>query len=180
MSDDPLDGADLGETHHVEETSMIWAFNQPSHTYGSDRDSDVELVDTEVVRDEDGRVDAIRLHWEGDITKTLPRGYNRIAVPSGSEHVGDPVAHRRRKQRREKWVGRLKQGLGLGIPVLGSTFVALHVINATASQISINGDTLGPITFAEAAPPMLLIVILAAVIVWGLQGGFPGMAGGHR
>jgi hypothetical protein len=65
--DDPLEGADIGETRTVKREQTLHGINYtPNEYFGGDRNSDVELTDVEIIEAEDGIHDIKRFgHPDG-------------------------------------------------------------------------------------------------------------------
>lgn len=164
---DPLDGADIGETVAVREPMTLHAinFSHPDVFRGSDRYGYPDIADVELVENDEGYHD-IRIIWEGEVTKQLPRRWDRRA---------EPVTEREKRQaRRRTWAKRIGGALSFLLPWALVVGVAWHVMGAVSSNMTINGEPMAapdPTSFAVTAG---LVVVLAAIIHWGVNGGFPG------
>jgi len=77
MTDDPLEGAGVGDTETVEHTAELWLGNlADDSTRGGDRFAEHELAGAEVRTNEYGdRV--LHVTVQSDVTKRLPRHWDR-------------------------------------------------------------------------------------------------------
>lgn len=149
---DPLDGADVGETKTVERSKTLHsATYEPGVYYGSDRIGSAEIADVEIVEDEYGE-DAIRVTWEGDLTKALPPNW---------DHHREPVTERElRQERRKKWKGRAGRAAQILIPAAICVGIAAHVMNTISGEVTMNGEPVGTPGFESIAFVFGLVVII--------------------
>lgn len=164
---DPLNGKDVGETVTVTESKTLHSINfTPDVYFGSDRFGDVEISDVEVIEGDEGEAEDIRITWEGDITKQLPRRW---------DYHRDPVTQEEKsQQRKKKWLSRGAAALSLIVPSAVAVFIATRVMNSIAGKMTVNGQAMTAPSTAETATVMGVILLLAAVIVYGMKGGLPG------
>lgn len=166
-ADDPLDGADVGETRTVRRSKTLHGINfEPCEFYGSDRQADIRITDLEVVEDErEGYADDVRITWEADLTKRLPRNWDR--------HTEPVTAGEKRQQRRKKWLGRIAQAAALAIPFGIASAIAAYTAQGLEGM-TINGEPMTVPPFVELLPALLLVFGLAGLIMWTIRGGFQG------
>lgn len=170
---DPLEGADVGETRTVRETKTLHGINmEPDVYYGSDRFGETRIADVEVVRGDDGEADDIRVTWEGDVTKALPRRWDYCREPR--------TAAEERAATRKKWLGRAAKAVGFLLPVGVATLVASHVMNGLSGDLTINGEPMVAPTAVELVPLVVMVMGLAAFFAWAVSGGIPPMRGVGR
>lgn len=163
MSDDPLRGADVGETKTVRRTVTLYGVNmEPDVYFGDDRFGEARIVDVEIVEDErDGYCDYIRVTWEGDLTKRLPSRWDYCRQPrTRAERVAVS---------REKWIGRALKAIGFALPIGLSIGVAAWLTPKVTSSLTINGE---PVT--SPTPTDLTLVMLAfggffMMLIWALK-----------
>jgi len=168
--DDPLDGADIGDTATIRETTDIWVGGlEADATEGSDRMADSEVVDTAVVTDEYGD-QHLRVTVESDVTKRLPRRWDAAREPRTDSE--------RRQSRRETWISRgitatvTAVTLGLGLVVTNS------VMKRAARGMTVNGE---PLTYSPwDLVPVVAIVVLAVAVVRAMVHGPRMGQGGAR
>jgi len=129
--DDPLHGADVGETRTVTETQELYTVDfEPEAFWGTDRYSKRDITNVEIVETDDGS-EVIRLTWEGEVTKTLPYRWDHL-------HTDTTKADERGLTGWKKYA--LKFGVGYVLPLGITGIVAHHVMNATMSAMTINGE----------------------------------------
>lgn len=164
--DDPLDGADIGDTATVRETTDIWVGGlEADATEGSDRLADSEVVDTEVVTDEYGD-QHLRVTVESDVTKRLPRRWDAAREPRTDSE--------RRQARRETWISRGITATVTGVTLGLGLIVTNYVMKGAAQGMTVNGE---PLTYSPIdLVPVVVIVLVAfmAIQIW------PFMARGAR
>lgn len=170
---DPLEGADVGETAEVTGVMETWVGDyRLEGMEGSDRHINDIDVEAETYTDEHGE-HMIRLTFDGEVMKTIPRrwDYSRDPLTEEEEQVA----------RRRKWLGRVAGVAEFVLPFGFSLWLAMQVMNAISGEMTINGEPITAPTFVELAPVVVTVFILSAVIMYGLQGGFPGgFYGGAR
>lgn len=171
---DLLDGAAIGETVTVRTSKTLHSINlTPDEYFGTDRFPDhIDITDVELVETDDMSCGPdIRITWEGEVTKQLPSRWDYHREPVTEEEI--------RTARRKKWGKRLMSA-GLTVGTLGLTgWIAANVMQEFAG-ITINGEPMTVGSPTEIFVSMVPLLLLAALIVYGLQAGFPGMAGGTR
>jgi hypothetical protein len=170
MTDDPLEGADIGETATVTEESELWLGDYADFeaTVGSDRIADHEVVEIEPYTDEHGD-QMLRLTVESEVTKTLPHRWATGLDPADVPE--DPDSGR----------GWLKPAIHIAVHlgiVAGILLVLRHVVNTTASA-TVTFPAV-EMTVWDLAGPAVVLTLLVTVIVYGLQGGLPRRVGGRR
>ena len=171
---DPLEGAAVGETRTVRVTDhdSPWYRTATDVFSGSDRDcGPIRLVDARVEGDP-GNEDLI-LEWEVDVTKQLPRGWDR-PITDHPRYVRDQP--QTTKQRARHLVGK---ALSIVLPV-GFAFgiAALIFDRMEPIELTINGETTTfPLSLSEMAP-VLMTVALFTIFLMVIIPYLPGMA--HR
>jgi hypothetical protein len=168
MTDDPLDGADIGETLTVERTEelSVWGV-APDVYFGADRDSDVEVVDAEVVGEPGA--ERVKLTFEGKVTKYLAPRWDQAREPRTEEE--------RRQARRDKRKRQLLELAAITLPFGIVSVVSLKVMQTISGEMAINGEAMqfSPETFV----PVLAIVFL--ITLWFQYGpGWVSPRGGRR
>lgn len=170
--DDPLNGADIGDTVTVRETTDIWVGGllDADATEGSDRLADSEVVATEVVTDEYGD-QHLRVTVESDVTKRLPRRWDTAREPRTDSE--------RRQARRDRWASRLARWLPIPVTLGLGLAITNRVMSELSGDVTING---APLTYSpgEMLPAVLAVVAFAALIVWGIKYLPGGQYGGAR
>ena len=166
---DPLDGAAVGETKRVIETVDLYGINMaPDVFIGSDRFGDHDIANVEIIETDDEDYNNIRVTWEGEITKQLPLRW---------DYHSEPVTEsERRTAERRKWLARGLKAASILLPVALSTWVAMVVMSRAAGTMTINGQPMPAPTWGSFAPTVAIVLVVAALIYVGLQGGFPGRA----
>lgn len=130
MTDDPLDGADVGETRTVRESVDLYTVDfEPDVFYGSDRFSDTEIADVEVAENEHGDRKLV-VTFEGEVTKALPRRWDRAREPL--------TEREERTARRREWVMKALATGGLLAPAVVATVVATWAMDA--GDMTVNGE----------------------------------------
>lgn len=161
MSDDPLDGADVGETRAVRESvDLHTAEFRPAAFYGTDRIGTGDVAGIEVVEDEYGD-EVVRVDFEGDLTKALPPRWDYCAEPVTEEQ--------RRSERRWRWASRLGRW-GVHAAMFGvSVLIAHRLMQDVAGKLTVNGEPMHAPTLPELAAPFavlfLLLVVFEAVVI---------------
>lgn len=152
--DAPLDGAAIGETRRIREQNLHHGINSvPDSYFGSDRlCDDYDIVDVEVV-ERDGDVNDFIVHWEGDVTKRLPRYWDTATEPRTKKEE--------RQQRRKELVRKAISGLGTLIPV-GVAYAIAVSVSSRLGEVTINGDTV-PLT-----PSVSDLFVVALIVVFAL------------
>ena len=154
---DPLEGADIGETVTLTETSEIWLGEIESDaSFGSDRLSERRLDDVELVTNEHGDKH-LQITVESEVTKTLPRRW---------DYSQEPRTEREEVQaRRNRWKRYAKNAL----PILGalvlSGAIAVRITNSLAGEIVVNGEPLPPV----APVQMVLVFLIVILVTFGIQ-----------
>lgn len=168
-SKDPLDGADIGETATVSETVDLYGINMaPDVFFGSDRFGDADIVDVEIVETDGEDYNNIKVTWEGEMTKQLPLRWDYHREPVTEEE--------KRVASRRKWLYRGGRAAAVLIPMGLATWLAAVMMRRVSGEMTINGEPVVAPTFAEMLPAMAAVLLLSALIMYGLKGGFPGMA----
>lgn len=163
--DDPLQNADIGETVTVRESKTIHSIDiTPNVFFGDDRFTDVEVSDVEIVEGA-GESGDIRITWEGDVTKQLPSRW---------DYHADPVTEEEKREARRKRRFRIfARVASIMFPIGAATIIAAHVFNKLAESMVVNGQPIGPVTAANILPSVAIIMLVSAVIIYGLNGGLP-------
>lgn len=148
-TEDPLEGADVGETRHVSESKHFHGINyEPDSLWGSDRVGDISITEIEIVENDEGNDDFV-VTWEADLTKRLPRRWDECREPRTAEEET--------QARRSKWLRRAGRFAALAIPMGIATALTYEVMGAAAT--SINGVEVGQ-------PPIGGMVMLFAVMLF--------------
>jgi len=156
---DPLDGADVGETKTVRNTSQLWLGRLASEDgAGSDRFADHRLVDATVVTDEYGD-EMLRVTVESDVTKRLPHRWDTCREPRTDDE--------RASQRRATWVRRGITAVATAIP-LAIGVVVTNAVARSMGSVTMNGETVTMPTGVELAPVVAIVAIVVA-IVYGIR-----------
>lgn len=174
---DPLRHAAIGTTVVHRESKTLHSINYtPSTYFGSDRiPGDIDIVDVELVEtDDDSCGPDIRITWEGEITKKLPRNWD--------SHPEPVTETERRHARRQRWLGRIGRVAGVVLPMAVAGWVTLMVMDMLAGSMTINGEPVTAPAPGEFAAVFGTITVIGLLIMWGLRSGLPGMAnaGGAR
>lgn len=172
-SSDPLKNADIGETARVRKSKTLYGIDYtPREFFGDDRiTADISIVDVELLDNDDGAED-IRITWEGDVMKRLPRRWDYHAEPLTETE--------NRQARRQKWKRRLGQAIAVVVPLGFSFFIAMRVMEQLAGKMTINGESVTPPSPETMAITFGFIVVISAVMMWGMNGAFPRGTGGNR
>ena len=173
--DDPTRHMDLGETKTITTEKTLHGINfAPNEYFGSGVQSDnIRVSDVKVVEPErEGDLPNIKTTWSAEVTKQLGRRWD--------EH-DEPVTDTERKQaRRRQWLQRWSTFAVTGVILALTTVISTRVMNTALGQMTINGEPMTAPTTGEMLPLVLVVFVLAAMIWYGLQGGFPGKVGGKR
>ena len=153
-SDDPLDGVAIGETQTVHEKNLHHGINSvPCSYFGSDRlCDDYDIVDIEVV-ERDGDVNDFIVHWEGEVTKRLPRYWDSATEPR--------TEREKRQQRREEWERKALSALATVFP-LGIGFAVAVGVSRRLGSVTINGETVA------LAPSVSDLFVVGLILVFAL------------
>lgn len=166
---DLLRHADVGTTVTHRESKTLHSINYtPSSYFGSDRlVGDIDIVDVELIETDDNSCGPdIKVTWEGEVTKKLPPRWDRHTEPRTDTE--------RRRDRRRRWGGIAIRVVAFFAPLVAAFWLTMETMERLAGSMTIKGEPL-------AVPPTTDIVVmfglfggLAAIIFWGLNGGFPG------
>lgn len=157
--DDPLDGADIGETVTVRETSDFWVPALASDaTDGSDRMADNEVVETKVVTNSRGGKE-LRVTVESDVTKRLPRRWDQSDTPRTDSE--------RRQARRRRWASRLARLLPIPVTLGIGLAITDRIMSRLNGDVVIGGDPLTYTTYDLV--PVVAIVFFVTMIVFGIR-----------
>lgn len=170
---DPLKNADVGETVTLRKSKTLHTINYtPEEYFGSDRFAgNIEIVDIEIVEGDYDDKD-IRVTWESDVTKRLPRRWDYHAEPVTEEE--------HRQARRQKWMRRAGKAAAVFVPAGIATALSVELTGRIAEQMTINGEPMAAPSPAATVGVVGVIMLLALVIHYGLSGGFPGTVRGAR
>jgi hypothetical protein len=170
VSDDPLDGADIGTRESIE-TTEIRHCRLPDELHGDDRT--VEDLDVEAtVTYSDGGWADVQLHWSGDAVKRLPQDW---------DHHAEPITEgEKRRARRQRWGRVIGKVLAFAIPAVLIIGFATAVMQEVSQSLTVNGQSVTEPTLASTFLTVSPILIIGAIIIWGLSGGFPRRIGGIR
>lgn len=165
--DDPLDGADVGETRTVRRELYLHGVDmEPVEFYGMDRSADIRIADLEVCENSEGEPRDVRITWEADVTKHLPPRWDQATEPRTVEEM--------RVARRTRWLKTAARALAVLLPVGIALGVAYWMMQGLDGSVTINGEPLRPPPVLETLPVVLLVVVIVWLISWGVRGGFPG------
>ncbi|QKG91668.1 hypothetical protein HPS36_01960 [Halorubrum salinarum] len=155
--EDPLDGVGICETEIVHEENLHHGINSvPDSFFGSDRlCDDYDIVEIEVVERE-GDVNDFIVHWEGEVTKRLPRYWDRATEPR--------TEREKRQQRREEWGRKAISALATVFP-LGIGFAVAVGVSRRLGSITINGETVALAPSVSDLFAVALIVVVALLFV---------------
>jgi hypothetical protein len=163
---DPLKNADIGETERIENTVTIHGIDvAPDDCFGNDRLSgDLEVTDVRVVENEWGNED-VEIVIGADVTKQLPKRWDQRAAPVTAEE--------KQQARRKRWLRRGGKAVATLLPIAAAGLIATTVMQSMSGTI--NGEPITPPSTVEVMTMLGVVTLVAAIIVWGLNGGFPGM-----
>ncbi len=170
---DPMDGAEIGETRTVRERIDLPVINfEPDVFYKSDRIGVSHIEDIDIVENEYGD-EMLRVTFEGDLTKCLPRRWDQPIT----DHP------RNRRVKADSGTGRIKQllvsAVGFFIPfgfALGLSVWLMRLMDPVT--ITINGESSTfPPAITELVPVVVLVMVIGLIVWVGLNGGFPGGVG---
>lgn len=165
--DDPLDGAPIGQTETVTETQTLRGINYvPDEFFGHDRFGEFGIADVEVIESAEGDVDDIRVTWEGEMTKQLPRRWDQHNEPVTDEE--------KQQARRRKWLGWLSRAAVFVVPLGLISTIAVKLTQEVSRELVINGEAATPPSMIDAVPVFILVLVMAGIIHIGIEGGFPG------
>lgn len=163
--DDPLDGADVGETRTVTRSKTLHGIDmEPREFWGSDRMADRRIADVEVVENSEGEPIDVELTWEADLTKTLPPRWDYCREPRTEEEEANA--------RRKKWLARVAQGIAIALPI-GVASALMYGIAPAFENVTINGEAMA-VNPASMVTTALLVVGFASVMMWAVRRGLPG------
>ena len=170
-ADDPLDGADVGESATIYETVEIHPIDYESeHYYGTDRTGSADIEDVEVVENEYGE-EILLLHLEGEITKTLPYRWDETYDPSDDPHEQSAI---------QQAIGRVGSAVAFLLPIGIAFTVANLVFQEIAGEMTINGEPVSTPGMGSLAFSVFLMTALIWVVYYGVNGGLPRTTGGLR
>jgi FlaG/FlaF family flagellin (archaellin) len=169
-ADDLLDDADLGEKARIAHSERRHRA-LPEGLAGDDRFVDDLDVEATIDTVHDGWVE-LELHWQGEATKRLPRRWDYHAEP-----ITDAETRRARRQRWGRVIGKV---LAFAIPAVLSIGFATVVMQRVSQSLTVNGQSVTEPTLSSTFLTVGPILIIAAIIIWGLSGGFPRGIGGGR
>jgi hypothetical protein len=164
-TDDPLEGADIGETVAVENQSELWLGELADHdqTAGSDRYATHELADAEIRTDEYGDKHLV-VTVESEVTKKLPRRWDDCREPRTDEEA--------QQARRRRWIGGiLKHGSTVAIFGIAAA-IATKVTNEAMSNLVIDGSQAPTLGWEFVVTMMAFVGMVILALKYA-----PGMAG---
>jgi len=168
-SEDPLDGADIGETREVTVEQTHHGINfAPGEFVGRDREGHHDITRVEIIDPEfEGDYSDIRVVWKGELTKTLP--------PNWDHHTDPGTDTETRRSRRDKWATRVVKTVSTVVVFAVVGGIATAVTNEMAQGMTVNGEQLPMVGFSEVLPVLFIGVIIWAIL-W--SGVLPGRVGG--
>jgi len=164
-NDDPLEDAAVGETRTVTHEQVYHGVDhEPRAFRGTDRAGAASIRDVEIVERDDA-ADDLRVTWDGDVTKTLPRGWD--------DHTRVPDDESRSRQ----WLGTAARIL-FSVAVTGLVTIAVMntVFQGLAGKTIEVESAMLPST-VELALVVVGILGIAMVFVWAASGGLPPRTG---
>lgn len=166
---DPLRHADVGEKKTIETSTefSFWDGSACKPFLGRDRDhEDIRIKDAEIVG-EKGH-EQVKITYEGEATKWLHPNWDRQPRKKVN----------RTSEPRPLWKRIVPHVIALVLTLGVATFVMNSVMGAM-NGVTINGE---PMTFttAELIPSVVIVFIIGIIVIFGLNGGLPGMAGKDR
>lgn len=165
-NNDPLDGADIGETKAVERTAdvSVWGV-APEVFFGADRTSDVEVVDAEIVGEPgDERVEVT---FQGEVTKYLAVNWDRAQQPRTEEE--------RREVRKQKWKGRVLKFAGIAIPFGIASAIMVRVMQTVSGEMTVEGE---PVVFSGETFAVVMAVVFVLALALTYAPGWVSPGGG--
>jgi hypothetical protein len=165
-TDDPLDGADVGETRHVERSKHFHGINfEPREFYGSDRLGDASITNIEIVENGDGKADDFIVTWEGDVTKTLPRRWDECREPRTAEEEANA--------QKRKWLRRGIQTISVAVSMAIAVGVSHYLMSGL--DLTMNGVAVGAPSAGMTLSIFVLLMLMFSIIRW-----LPGRINGGR
>jgi hypothetical protein len=167
---DTLKNAALGDTVEYEyQTELYGPDMLPEELFRSDVEENITDAELEMRTDDYGN-QHITVIVEGEAMKVLPRNWSYCKEPRTPEEEAT--------QRKRKWLGRVIQGIGFALP-FGVTLAVMSKVNEAFAGTTINGEPMQPASLGNVAISLFLLMLISAVIVYGIQGGFPRANGGR-
>jgi hypothetical protein len=162
---DPLKNADIGTTERIERTITIHGVDVASgDCFASDRIcGEIGVENIQVVENEYGNED-VEITVAADVTKQLPRRWDRRAEPATAEE--------KQTARRKRWLRRGGKAVATLLPIAATGLIATTVMQSMSGTI--NGEPMTPPSTMEVMTMLGLMTLLVAIIMWGVNGGFPG------
>jgi hypothetical protein len=158
--DDPLEGADIGETVEIEREVDLAPINyEPLVTAGFDRDGDIS-VDAAVTTDSDGE-EVIRLTYSGELTKQLPP--NALEAAASPADAGEP------SRRRDRVLGALQRVAGPFVGISVTLAVWAYVSNNMIQSLDGTTVELGQaptLGVAEVGVMVCCMLVLVYAMQW--------------
>jgi hypothetical protein len=153
--DDPLAGADVGETREIEVTDrQSLTDTEPTEFWGSDRLGGTDEVEAEMVVDENGER-WLDVTYRGEVTKRLPRRWD--------SRRPDAVVDSYKRASKWRYLG-VRIGWILGVMAV-SAYVAAHIASRLdGTTITMNN----PLAAGGLVFPAVMAVVLAALIGWAI------------
>jgi len=163
---DPLKNADIGTTERIERTITVHGVDVASgDCFASDRIcGEIAVDDVQVVENEYGN-EAVEITVAADVTKQLPKRWDQRAEPVTAEEKQQP--------RRRKWLRRGGKAVATLLPFAATGLIATTVMQSMSGTI--NGEPITPPSTMEVMTMLGVVTLLAAIIMWGLNRGFPGI-----
>lgn len=167
--DDPLAGADIGETRTIESENefSLWDSRAVGPFLGFDREAaDVEVKSAEIVGEEGN--ERVRITYSGDVTKTLRPHWRQELEREPREPRDTPTAGLPTAQRVASFL--IAAAVSVGVAM----FVTQSLFGRMAGE-TIEISARAPTVF-DLAPAVAAIIVLGMLIVLALPYA-PGMAG---
>lgn len=150
-ADDPLAGADVGETITVERETTHYHLT-PEAVRGEDRFADVDIEAVHY----DPEYDRLHIEWDAEVTKALPPRWDECREP-----LTDAV---RTRQRRKRWAKKLLKPVLFGATTLLVVYVTHAIMNTLAGELVINGEVMHAPSDSAFLGMAVLIVAMATAM----------------
>jgi hypothetical protein len=168
--EDPLAGADIGETRHDEHTVTFSTVSvTPPEWYSDDRAVEMEIADVEVVDSEHpDDPEELVVTYAAELTKELPRNWDDCREPRTEAEA----RREKNRERLKRWGSRIATAITASL-MFGLFFVIMRPIQEQMQQVTVNGEPLG------SPDPMGLVVLFLIIggitwtVKWAVEGGLP-------
>lgn len=163
---DPLEGVNVGESVTLTETQEIWLGDlEARKAMGTDRYSEPEVVDIEIVENEYGDKH-LAVTVESEVTKRLPLRWDAEPVSSRPHTDRDASDFSR-------WIGPVVTiGSVIGVGVVAASVTSRVFGSGLAIEVE-------PVSTTELLPGLVLMMLITLLVIWGMNGALPRFSGGR-